>query len=156
MFPTAASTGVPAGTTLTNSGAITVTVAGTVIDAKNITGGVWVRANNVTIQRSKITVGGGQSTVGVSIDAGRTGTRIVDTEIVAHNGFTGVIGGGGFTAQRVNIHGFENGIEIRGERLGARQLHRPRRLPLLGRDDPALRRGVRLVRRTGSSCVTTR
>jgi hypothetical protein len=114
VFPTAASTGVPAGTTLTSSGAITVTVAGTVIDAKNITGGVWVRANNVTIQRSKITVGGGQSSVGISIDAGRTGTRIVDSEIVANNGFTGVIGGGGFTAQRVNIHGFENGIEIRG------------------------------------------
>ena len=113
-FPTASSTGVPAGTVLTSSGGIVANVDGQVINAKNISGGVRVSANNVTIQNSKITVGGGPSPVGVVIDAGRTGTRILDTEISAPGGFQGIQGAGGFLAQRVNIHGFEHGIEIRG------------------------------------------
>ena len=42
-----------------------------------------------------------------------TGTLIQDTEIAGSESFQG-IRGGGFTARRVNIHGFEDGIEIRG------------------------------------------
>jgi hypothetical protein len=105
---------VPAGTVLASSGGITANVDGQVINAKNINGGVRVSANNVTIQNSKITVGGGDSSVGVTIDSGRTGTRIINTEITAPNGFQGIQGAGGFVAQGVNIHGFEHGVEIRG------------------------------------------
>jgi hypothetical protein len=47
--------GVPQGTTLTNSGSITVTTAGTVISGLNVTGTIDVRANNVTIQNTKVT-----------------------------------------------------------------------------------------------------
>jgi hypothetical protein len=56
--PAAGNVGVPAGTTLTASGSLTITTAGTVIDGRNITGGVTVSANNVTIRNSRITVNG--------------------------------------------------------------------------------------------------
>jgi len=51
---------VPAGTTLTPSGSINVTTAGTVIDGEDVTGEITVSANNVTIKNSRITkVSGG-------------------------------------------------------------------------------------------------
>jgi hypothetical protein len=99
---------------LRSSGGITASSDGQVIDALDVNGGIRVTADNVTIQRSRITVGGGASSVGVMVEPGVTGTRILDTTIVAPNGFTGIVGTGGFLAQRVNIQGFENGIEIRG------------------------------------------
>ncbi len=58
-WPGASNTGVPSGVTLTNyTGPCTITTANTVIDAKNITcDGLEIRANNVTISRSKIKTG---------------------------------------------------------------------------------------------------
>lgn len=54
--------GVPAGTTLTNSGAITVNTPGTVIEALNITCSgtcITINADNVTIRNTRITGTGG-------------------------------------------------------------------------------------------------
>jgi hypothetical protein len=52
--------GVPAGTTLTPSGSINVTTAGTIIDAKDVSGTIEVSADNVTIKNTRVTgVGGG-------------------------------------------------------------------------------------------------
>ena len=51
--------GVPTGTTLTPSGSLSITTAGTVIDSKDITGNIEINANNVTIKNSRITVTGG-------------------------------------------------------------------------------------------------
>jgi hypothetical protein len=56
--PNAGNVGVPAGTTLTTAGSITVTTPGTVIDGRDITGTVTVSADNVTIRNSRITVDG--------------------------------------------------------------------------------------------------
>ena len=53
-YPDANCTGVPAGTTLTPSGGLTITTAGTVIDGRDITGQVVVNAPNVTIRNSRI------------------------------------------------------------------------------------------------------
>jgi hypothetical protein len=56
--PNAGNVGVPAGTTLTASGSITVTTPGTVIDGKDITGTVTVSADDVTIRDTRVTVNG--------------------------------------------------------------------------------------------------
>ena len=53
-FPDASNTGVPAGTVLTPSGGLTITTAGAVINAREITGQVVVNAPNVTIRNSRI------------------------------------------------------------------------------------------------------
>src|SRR4051794_7989522 len=57
-YPNLENTGVPPGTGLKASGAITVSVPGTVIDSLDIKGMINITADNVTIRRSKITVGG--------------------------------------------------------------------------------------------------
>lgn len=53
-FPTAATTGVPAGTVLTNSGSRTITTDGTIINGLNLTGSIVVDAKNVVIKNTKI------------------------------------------------------------------------------------------------------
>src|SRR6185312_7570768 len=53
-YPTPSTTGVPSGTTLTASGPITVTTPGTVIDGKDVTGGIDVQADDVTIRNSRV------------------------------------------------------------------------------------------------------
>jgi hypothetical protein len=70
-FPDASNTGVPVGTTLTSyTGSLTITTAGTVIDAKRITGDVIIRAAGVRISRSSITgrIVSNTSGASVSID----------------------------------------------------------------------------------------
>jgi Domain of unknown function (DUF4082) len=83
-WPDETNTGVPAGTVLTPyGGPSTITTPGTVIDAKQITGGLEIRAANVTVSRSSISgtvaVGSGGS-LAISdtyIDAGdREGTGL--------------------------------------------------------------------------------
>lgn len=57
-YPTAATTGVPAGTVLTASGSKNITTNGTVIDSLNLTGSITVDAQNVTIKNTKINYSG--------------------------------------------------------------------------------------------------
>lgn len=109
-FPDAASTGVPAGTALTVlTGDQTVTVANTVIDAKDIRGCVEVRATGVVIKRSKISASCFYviySHVGQSV-------TVQDSEIdCANTTSSTALGDTGVTALRVNVHGCENGFDI--------------------------------------------
>jgi hypothetical protein len=78
--PTASNTGVPAGTVLTSAGNMTVTKAGTVVNAMWVKGTLTINANNVTVTNSKIeaTASGWW---GINIGNGVTGTRIIDNEI---------------------------------------------------------------------------
>lgn len=83
-WPNANNTGVPAGTPLSPySGSMSITTPGTVIDAKQITGGLEIRAADVTISRSSITgsvtvgSGGSLTITDTFIDAGdREGTGL--------------------------------------------------------------------------------
>lgn len=54
-WPSAATTGVPVGTVLTNAGSLTLRTDGQVVTNLNIVGCVTVTAKNVTIQKSRIT-----------------------------------------------------------------------------------------------------
>lgn len=59
--PAYGNVGVPAGTTLTNSGSIEVNTPGTVIDGLNVSGSITVNADNVTIRNTKVTATSGCS-----------------------------------------------------------------------------------------------
>lgn len=110
IWPNASNTGVPAGTMLTNSGNITVKIAGTTIQNKNVTGNIVVRAQNVTIKNCKINANG--NTWGIDSDG--FNTNVQDCEIF--NGGTGnaaILGRDG-KYLRLNLHGFENGIVTQG------------------------------------------
>lgn len=96
-FPNASCTGVPSGTTLTASGAITVTTAGTVLDSFDFSGKVTIKAANVTIKNSKIH---GGDYYGVQVVSGSV--TITDSEIY---GFTAAaIGFDNWSGYRLNIH----------------------------------------------------
>lgn len=107
-FPDADSTGVPAGIVLTPMAGVTVTQAGTVIDGKDITGSVIIRAANVTVKNSRIHGSGGYGCV--QTQTGGTVT-VEDSEIVG--GCENGIVFDDWTARRVDIHGtFGDGVKL--------------------------------------------
>ena len=109
----ATNTGVPAGVTLTASGDLVITKAGTVISGLNIQGNVYISAPNVTLENCKITSGGWSV---VQIAKGVTGTTIQNCEIngvgTGNEGSCGISGQGTFIGN--NIYNVENGINVTG------------------------------------------
>jgi hypothetical protein len=118
-YPNASTTGIPAGTTLTPySGTLTVSTAGTIVNAMNVTGDIWVKANNVTVKNSR--------TDGIILYDNHSGLVVQDTEIDCQGsqgskGFqAGADGGGGgdpasgFTATRLNVHSCEDAFFVGG------------------------------------------
>ena len=105
-WPTAATTGYPAGTNLQPSGGITVTTDGAVYDGVEFNGNVTVKANNVTIRNSKVN---GR----IDIRAPYAGLLVQRVEIAGPGaGYTTKypgIGYDNFTADGVNIHGWGDG-----------------------------------------------
>jgi hypothetical protein len=79
-WPDATNTGVPAGVTLTPSGDVVITQAGAVVSGLNITGSVYIRADNVTLENCKVTSGGW---AGVTIDPGVTGAVVQNSPSMA-------------------------------------------------------------------------
>ena len=114
-WPDSTNTGVPDGVTLLPSGGITITKPGTVISGLNITGTVYIGADNVTLQNCKITAA---AFAVVQIKASATGVVVQDCEIngVGTNnaGSTGISGSGTFL--RNNIYNVENGIALASTR----------------------------------------
>jgi len=104
----AATTGVPAGTRLTRSGGMNITRDGTVVSAKDVSGGIWIDADNVTIRSSRVT---GTGFAVIQVKDGSKNVRIQDVEIDgrgAQAGSMGVIGPA--TVTRADISGVENGL----------------------------------------------
>jgi hypothetical protein len=112
--PGASNTGVPAGVTLKASGALTITKAGTVIDGLAINGAVSVKADNVTIRRSRIN---STATYPVQIDSGNKGLVIEDTEIDGNGNASVAVLKGNYTLRRVNIHDVKDGPRIEGDNV---------------------------------------
>jgi hypothetical protein len=113
--PTAANTGVPAGTALTVvNGDMTITQDGTVVDAKDIHGIVTIRASHVKITRS-IVRGRAISGVGaaISVDSG-TDVLLEDTEVAIGTPSPGMDGvrGSNFVARRLDVHGGVDGMKL--------------------------------------------
>ena len=105
--PGSSNTGVPSGTTLTSASGMTITKDNTVVDAKDISGPVYIQAKNVTIKRSKIHGNGGDD-YGVHV---RSGSVVIeDSEIY---GFANGIGFSNWTARRINLHGMsDDGVKL--------------------------------------------
>jgi hypothetical protein len=111
-WPDASNSGVPAGTVLTPSGSMTISQAGAVISAREITGSVTVNAPNVTIRNSRI-----QGNAFNLIRSNSSGLLVEDSEIVnqpaagqpnCHN----AIAFGDYTVVRTEITGCENGADM--------------------------------------------
>ncbi|MEH2475595.1 hypothetical protein V1281_003230 [Nitrobacteraceae bacterium AZCC 2161] len=113
-WPDATNTGLPPGVTLTPSGNLVITQAGTVISGLNITGTVTIEAPNVTLENCKITSGGFFL---VNIKQGVTGAVVQNCEInglgtSGSDGSCGINGQGTFLNN--NIYNVENGINLTG------------------------------------------
>ena len=116
-FPDASNTGVPAGTVLTPSGGLTISTAGAVINAREITGQVVVNAPNVTIRNSRI-----RSNSMWVVDNNSTGLVIEDSEIMnrpvaGQNNCHNAIGDANFTVRRTELTGCENAANVGGDNV---------------------------------------
>lgn len=114
-YPTPSCTGVPAGTTFTNTvnGSYTATTANQVIDRWHITGDVTIAADNVTIKNSVIDG---------SINNWNGGDpytyTVMDTTVGPVSGCVGTaIGSGRFTALRVHVRNSSDGFRISRENV---------------------------------------
>ena len=109
-YPDDTNTGVPSGTTLTPSGGLNIQTAGTVISGLDVTDAIDVYANNVTIEKSRITVSSSGS-YAVAIRPGVTGPIIRDSVIRGKDNDTNSVEYGIFnisdnlvTVTRVNLY----------------------------------------------------
>ncbi|MEV4760485.1 hypothetical protein AB0J86_36025 [Micromonospora sp. NPDC049559] len=110
-WPGPTTTGVPAGTTLRNSGSLSLRTAGQVVSGLNITGCVSVFASNVTIQRSRITCS--IPTYSVRVYSPATNVIVQDVEINGTGQTSATVCCGNYTIRRANIYN-----TIDGPRLG--------------------------------------
>lgn len=92
-YPSPDTTGVPAGTQLTPSGSITASTAGQVINGLAVSGGINVRANNVTIENSDI-ADANASNGAITIASGVTGTLLEHDTIHGTNNSSGSLAWG--------------------------------------------------------------
>jgi len=103
--PGASNTGVPAGTTLKASGALTITTANQVIDGLDISGSVTIAAPGVVIKNSRLH---GTDANGINVRSGDV--TIYDSEVY---GFENAIAFGDWKAYRVNIHNtYGDGVKL--------------------------------------------
>ena len=111
-FPSALTTGVPPGSVLVPSIAgVTLAVDGGTLDGVDLQGCVTVKANGVTIQRSRIRCSGSYA---IQVLPGVLNTVVQDVEIDGLGAPSGrAVGGGGqFLLQRDDIHAVQQGVEL--------------------------------------------
>ncbi|MBB2901193.1 hypothetical protein FHR75_001981 [Kineococcus radiotolerans] len=109
-WPNAATTGVPAGTTLTPAGDVVVTTPGTVLTGLDM-GCLTVRAADVVVRGSRVTCTDGRQ-LAVAL-TGAKGFVMEDSEIDGGDGGTeNAIGWGGYTLRRVEVRGTQDGPRL--------------------------------------------
>ena len=114
-WPNASNTGVPAGITLTLvNGDVTLTTDGQVFDGYDVSGKVYVQANNVKISRSRIRNG-----IQIRDWEGYSGLQVSDSELGPTTGSGGDdgIAFSSYSCLRCNIHNFSDGGKINGNVL---------------------------------------
>lgn len=112
-WPDATNTGVPDTAILTSAGSMIITEEGKLLSNLDVQGEVTVRANNVTIQRSRFR----NSTAVIVLDDGYTGLRVEDVTIegVGVTNQTGAIRlSGTFTLRRLDVSGYAEAVSIFG------------------------------------------
>lgn len=112
-WPGPDNTGVPRGTRLAASGAITITKPGTVVDARDVAGSIEVMpgADHVTIKRTRVRSGDRWP---IQVHDGVIGTLLEDVEVDGLDtpGQQAAIGYFGLTARRVNLHHTTEGVRL--------------------------------------------
>ncbi len=117
-FPTPDTTGYKhTGVTLTTyTGPSNITVAGTVIDSKQINTCLTISAPNVTIKRSKIACSGSYGLQQTDYNGANSGLLVEDTEITSTSNTAlvdrAVALTNGATLRRAYIHGTQRGIAL--------------------------------------------
>jgi hypothetical protein len=107
-----ADAGIAPGTRLTDAGKLTITRDGTVIDARDISGPIYIKADNVTIRNSRVTYGGDYL---IRIYAGFKNATIEDTELICPKDTKGTaIAFGRYTADGVDVTGCKNAFLTTG------------------------------------------
>ncbi|MGH9227703.1 MAG: hypothetical protein ACRD07_03050 [Acidimicrobiales bacterium] len=97
-----AGAGVPEGTTLTSSGSIRVTEDGVVVDARDVTGSIYVLADDVTIRRTRVTTSGYHA---IRLAGGHRGLVVEDSSLECSSDVKGRSGvaWGNYDAARVEV-----------------------------------------------------
>ena len=108
-WPDATNTGVPKGATLTNSGSITTSSSGQVIQNLNITGLIHVKHDNVIIRNVRINGPFGRWAA-ISSDNNAKGAVIEDCEVNGNRTLGSYGIGIGGTVRRCKVWGVENGL----------------------------------------------
>lgn len=109
-YPDATNTGVLAGVARTNSGSLTVSTNGAVIQNLNVNGEITVEANNVTIRNVRVTSGSYYPINYVYGD--HTGLVIEDTEIIGTGTLpTACMSFDNYTVRRVKCSGAYDGFK---------------------------------------------
>lgn len=108
-FPTAATTGVPAGTALTTVNGDLHAAGGTTIDGKDIQGSLIVDGPSVTVRNTRI-----HGLVFDSQQNGHVGLTLTDSEITADPGQSYSVGNfppitGSYELTRVHVHRWQDG-----------------------------------------------
>ena len=113
-YPTAATTGVPTGTTLTPSGSLIITTADQTVQNLQVTGDIDVRANNVVIRNCSVT-----GSIFNWNGAGGYSFTVEDCTVGVAGGFNSqfAIGTENYVARRVHIQGHADGFRIGGSGL---------------------------------------
>lgn len=111
-FPSASTTGVPAGTTLTDyTGPATISTANTVLSGKRF-GCITVTAPGVVIRNSTFTCSPSYAVIEVP-DRGFTGTPLLLEDVeISCQGAGIAVGEAHYTLHRANIHDCENGLDV--------------------------------------------
>jgi hypothetical protein len=110
-FPDASCTGVLPGVTRTNSGSITTTSNGQVIQNLNVNGPIVVRHSNVTIRNVKVTNPGGVAISNIGCGGSCTNLLIEDVDLDGSGNTSGAsaVDFDNYTLRRANIHQYGEG-----------------------------------------------
>ncbi len=111
-LPDTSLTGVPSGTTLTPSGALSIWRAGTVVDGLDVQGCVNVRASDVTIRNTRIRCDGPSSGVAVLLGGGAKNLTLEGVEVDGLGTTPVCVGWGDYTLRRVDLHGCADGARF--------------------------------------------
>lgn len=113
-FPTAMTTGVPHGVTLTRTESLTITKDGTVIDGRHVDGRILIEADDVTIRNTLVRTRTSLYPIHVANDT--TGTLIENVEVDNEGGTgIGIYFQGSGTLRGADVHSASDGIRIEAD-----------------------------------------
>lgn len=112
-FPTAATTGVPAGWQPKETrGSFTVTTAGAVIEDIRVNGDIDINAPNVTLRRVEINGGKIENWPGAVCHSGTLIENVTINRATSNQGSESAISTGGYTIRNTKINGTAEGIRV--------------------------------------------